>query len=127
MAQVKQRWTPEQIERGLREVAQANGNTRTAAEALAQDGPPIPRSTLRNWLRQHPELYRQLVAQESPDAPRTRRPVTALPPDAGQANGNRVGVLDNARELIADRLEGLDAERESLGQRLTELTGGKAE
>lgn len=125
----KPRHSPEQVERGLQAVAQAGGNTRTAAERLAQEGPTIPRSTLRNWLRQHPQLYKRLVrharyADEHTNAqPRTPSPrldIGRLP--ATQANGNRASVLDGARELIAQRLADLEGQRVQLEQHLSRIT-----
>lgn len=149
----KPRHSPEQVERGLQAVAQADGNTRTAAERLAQGGSAIPRSTLRNWQRQHLELYKRLVAQlntpaegHAPHAgvhanaqaltpsPRLdmgrRLPAQGteapLRPEARtQANGNRASVLAGARELIAQRLADLDRERQELEQHLAKVTGGR--
>lgn len=120
----KARHSPEQVERGLRAVAQADGNTRTAADKLAQEGPAIPRSTLRNWQRQHPGLYRRLVAQLDSGQGEPRQ--VPEPPSYSPHNGNRTAVLEGARKLIVQRLTELDRERVSIEQYLAQLTEGRS-
>ncbi len=53
-------YTEEEIERGLVATALASGNTRMAAQILAGEGLPIPRSTLQSWVnRIHPQATRR--------------------------------------------------------------------
>ena len=60
-------YTEEEIERGLVATALASGNTRMAAEILAGEGLPIPRSTLQSWVRRiHPQRYEEVRARELP-------------------------------------------------------------
>ena len=60
-------YTEEEIERGLVATALASGNTRLAAEILAREGLPIPRSTLQSWVRRiHPQRYEEVRARELP-------------------------------------------------------------
>ena len=60
-------YTEEEIERGLVATALASGNTRLAAQILAGEGLPIPRSTLQSWVnRIHPQRYEEVRARELP-------------------------------------------------------------
>jgi|ERR671910_198585 hypothetical protein len=61
----KRRWTRAEIARGLRAVVQADGNTRRAADKLAQECHDFnpPRSTLRNWQRRYRDEYKVAQAE----------------------------------------------------------------
>lgn len=61
------RHSSEEIERGLLEVAVANGNVRRAAQALAEDGIEVGKSTLERWYKHaHRDRYLQIQAEVLP-------------------------------------------------------------
>lgn len=59
-----QSYTPEEIDLGLTAVALCHGNVTRAASALEQKGTPIPRETLRNWVKgTHSDRYTELTTE----------------------------------------------------------------
>jgi hypothetical protein len=63
---VAKRYSVEEIDRALSAVAYFNGNTRSAAKALTEQGVTVPRSTLRNWITTHQDRYEKLRADLIP-------------------------------------------------------------
>ncbi len=64
---VAKRYTEEEIERGLTQMALCGGNRRLAAERLEQMGHPIPPDTLRNWAEhRRPDRYAKICAEQAP-------------------------------------------------------------
>jgi hypothetical protein len=62
-----ERYSEEEIERGLLEVAMCRGNTRRAARQLAAQGITIPRTTLETWTnRLHPQRYADIQERVLP-------------------------------------------------------------
>lgn len=55
------KYPPEQIRRGLLVLAKHGGNAVQASAELAENGTPVPESTLYDWKsNQHPELYAEI-------------------------------------------------------------------
>lgn len=60
-------YAPEEIERGLMEVALCGGNARRASRELEEKGLKIPRTTLQKWSQsQHVERYAELRREVMP-------------------------------------------------------------
>jgi hypothetical protein len=63
-----EKYTDEEVERGLREIALHSGNTARAARALQSRGITVSRSALELWKnRQHPARYAQIVEEVLPE------------------------------------------------------------
>lgn len=61
------KYTPEEIERGLAELAICGGNTRRASRQLRPAGLKVPASTLQSWMeRYHTQRYERLRTELVP-------------------------------------------------------------
>lgn len=63
----RSRYTPEQITTGLTVLALCGGDAARAEAQLAEQGTPVPKSTLKDWRETfHPERYREISHELAP-------------------------------------------------------------
>jgi hypothetical protein len=58
--EIAHRYTDQERERALVAVALASGNCERAATSLAEQDIPVPARTLREWKREHADLYQRV-------------------------------------------------------------------
>ena len=67
MGNNKNKYSPEEIERGLYALARVNGNTQRASRELKEQGQGIPESTLRLWkAKTHADRYARIREEVIP-------------------------------------------------------------
>lgn len=95
----------EEIERGLVEVAAANGNVRAASKALAEQGVKVPKTTLHRWATDtHADRYLQIQAE-------------LMPRIRARAAEQHMELADRGMQLEHKVLEKLDSEVDEIPAR----------
>jgi len=96
----RNKYTDEEVERGLQVLALHVGNSRRAAKALEQQGHRIPDRTLDEWRRNtHPERYSEICAERAPQvADRIAAQMEQYVTEAGE-------VQRHSLHMLKDRLD----------------------